>query len=934
MSEADGQIRIKVNLDTQEIDKDMRKLQEKFENQNESLNRQSIVVEKLTSRYEILYKKAQETALPTVESQKIMQEIWKIEKEYKNLKNLYDTAKLSPNADSARIQEIIKELDQMSSKLIDLKKQFREAQFSPEMQDKLRILGKEIDLAIEKETKLTHEVKKTENALEGLANKRISGSQNDIDKISSSLDNMKNKLNETSKNVENMQGKLSEVFGNIGSKMAGIGKRILNLAASAFVFNIISAGFREISRGIQSLISKDQELNASLQTIKSNLLTAFYPIYQACLPALRALGKMLSWITGQIAGFVAMSTGTSVKSNQFGAKSMMSEIENKPAEKLSEGYEKIGKSAKKSQGDVAKFDKTLKKNRKELASFDKIEVLKNKSSPISNNKNPSGNPPNSSYSSPVSKIMDFSQSIPEFKMPFLDKIISKFKELADLFLKGFDVGFIDRNFDEILQGLERIGKSIKRIFNDPNVTSGFNKALKSIIYNLGVITGSIASVGVTIGRLLIGGIANFLEQSEERIKKQLIRCFDITTEVANLAGQISSAFANIFEVFGNQEAQKSLGNILSGCEAIIVDFVINVSDIMATLGKAFLSPFIDHQNEIKQAFRSVLEALEPVTHGIKTLFEEVADAMTSLTENSIKPAIQVIGRIWNDFVGIFVNAWNQHVSPKLKEIGEKFDEIMNSRVGKAIRNAVSAINKLLQSVSQVISMIWELLKPFIKWLIEGFIDRISEDIKNISITIMEVVGNIIDLIGNVWKSLEGLIDLVTGIFTGDWEKAWKGAEKVVDGFLGTIKSSINTVSSLINGVINMMIGAINTAIRALNRISFDLPDFLGGWHFGLNIPEIPKNWGNIPRLSKGAVLEGGNPFLAWINDQPRGQKNIETPLYTMIEAFKKAGVSAQNQNIIIEANGDFSEFIRILNFKLKEENARVGQSFVTGDSWI
>ena len=131
-------------------------------------------------------------------------------------------------------------------------------------------------------------------------------------------------------------------------------------------------------------------------------------------------------------------------------------------------------------------------------------------------------------------------------------------------------------------------------------------------------------------------------QSEERIKKQLIRYFDITTEIANLAGQISSAFANIFEVFGSKKAQKSLGNILSGCKAIIVDFVINVSDIMATLGRAFLSPFIYHQNEIKQAFHGILEILEPVTHGIKTLFEEVADAMTSLTENSIKPAIQVI----------------------------------------------------------------------------------------------------------------------------------------------------------------------------------------------------------------------------------------------------------------------------------------------------
>ena len=54
----------------------------------------------------------------------------------------------------------------------------------------------------------------------------------------------------------------------------------------------------------------------------------------------------------------------------------------------------------------------------------------------------------------------------------------------------------------------------------------------------------------------------------------------------------------------------------------------------------------------------------------------------------------------------------------------------------------------------------------------------------------------------------------------------------------------------------------------------------------------------------------------------------------MIEAFKKAGVSPQNQNIIIEANGGFSEFIRVLNFKLKEENSRVGQSFITGDNWV
>ena len=54
----------------------------------------------------------------------------------------------------------------------------------------------------------------------------------------------------------------------------------------------------------------------------------------------------------------------------------------------------------------------------------------------------------------------------------------------------------------------------------------------------------------------------------------------------------------------------------------------------------------------------------------------------------------------------------------------------------------------------------------------------------------------------------------------------------------------------------------------------------------------------------------------------------------MIKAFKQAGVSSQSKDIVIEANGDFSQFIRFLNFKIKEKDARLGQSFVSGDSWI
>ena len=189
---------------------------------------------------------------------------------------------------------------------------------------------------------------------------------------------------------------------------------------------------------------------------------------------------------------------------------------------------------------------------------------------------------------------------------------------------------------------------------------------------------------------------------------------------------------------------------------------------------------------------------------------------------------------------------------------------------------------------------------------------------------MNIIGDISDLIANISTILEGVTDFITGVFTGDWDKAWAGIGKIFDGFVGLIKTSINTLIDFINSMINAVTGGINTAIRAINKIGFDLPDWLGGHHFGLNIPEIPQNALNIPKLAQGSVLKGGNPFLAWVNDQPRGQTNIETPLDTIVKAFKAVSGNNSNQNIVIEASGDINSIIREFNFRLKNENKRIG----------
>ncbi len=117
---------------------------------------------------------------------------------------------------------------------------------------------------------------------------------------------------------------------------------------------------------------------------------------------------------------------------------------------------------------------------------------------------------------------------------------------------------------------------------------------------------------------------------------------------------------------------------------------------------------------------------------------------------------------------------------------------------------------------------------------------------------------------------------------------------------------------------------MNWIIDKLNTLSFDIPDWvpsLGGKHFGFNIPQC-----QIPRLAKGAVIPPNKEFLAVLGDQTRGT-NIETPEALLRQVVQEESGS---QEINIVANGDMAQLIKLLRFKLQEEDKRVGSSLVVG----
>lgn len=100
--------------------------------------------------------------------------------------------------------------------------------------------------------------------------------------------------------------------------------------------------------------------------------------------------------------------------------------------------------------------------------------------------------------------------------------------------------------------------------------------------------------------------------------------------------------------------------------------------------------------------------------------------------------------------------------------------------------------------------------------------------------------------------------------------------KIPDAFKTAFKNAANGA-----------IAIFNTFIDWLNKkmhFEWDAIEIMGQQIVpsgNVQLFTIPK----IPQLAKGAVFKGGNPYMAIVNDQPRGQTNIEAPLKTIQEAL-------------------------------------------------
>lgn len=321
------------------------------------------------------------------------------------------------------------------------------------------------------------------------------------------------------------------------------------------------------------------------------------------------------------------------------------------------------------------------------------------------------------------------------------------------------------NGEEVLNGALELGQ---KAWEENNaLTNEASKRYQTFESKLKTTQNKLKDVGITIGNIILPYIDKFIDKVEGLIKK----------------------FENL-----SPEMQENIVKF-GAIAAAIGPVLIVVGKLFTALGTIF---------HVGSQIAGLIANLTAGTGGISA-------ALTALTG----PVGIVIGVIAG-LVAIFVKLWNSSESFRnsIMEIGNQIVATFNEHIKPAFDDIVA-----------IISMVWnEMLQPFISWLWDTFsplFAAVFVNAGNLISTIFKSIGEVVHGITGIFR---GLIDFIQGVFTGDWERAWKGVQEIFGGIFNGLKGLVVTP-------LNWIIDRINDFISGVNQIK--IPD---------GIPRSWRNW--------------------------------------------------------------------------------------------
>lgn len=387
---------------------------------------------------------------------------------------------------------------------------------------------------------------------------------------------------------------------------------------------------------------------------------------------------------------------------------------------------------------------------------------------------------------------------------------------------------------------------------------------------------------------ILGGVFSDIKSLSEPLKAYFINDFTPLMQTAfSTLGKIGiglfDSFNKVFSDIWNVAVFPILQNFLTVGLPLITDFNTQVWN---TLGVLF--------DNIKEIFDTLWNGVaQPVLNALKTLWCDTWQSISDFWNEWGQPIFDGINEGITTTKNVFLNLWETVLKPMFDKLMDVADSVWTEHLKPLLDEFLNFVGTLITSVLSIYN---KAIAPVVNWLVSILGPIVSSVLGKIIKTVGNVASNIIDAVKNIISALKGVVLFITGVFTGDWKKAWQGVKKIFkgvwDALVDIAKTPINLIIGLINGLTGAVEDALNWIIDGINELSFTTPDWLpgdlGGQTFGFDLSQIDIP--EIPKLAQGAVIPPNSEFLAVLGDQKRGT-NIEAPLDTITQAVLQALVS-------------------------------------------
>lgn len=380
--------------------------------------------------------------------------------------------------------------------------------------------------------------------------------------------------------------------------------------------------------------------------------------------------------------------------------------------------------------------------------------------------------------------------------------------------------------------------------------------------NLKAVLGSVIAIGAALSAWNIApsvykgilALKNYLPGIQIALAGMSTSTIVMASSVAMLAAGLTAVYKT------NEDVKRSVDEVAKSFkESLAAEISALASTIVPDLKTAWqglidiLSPF---GSWIESVFTSIwMDMLVPaMSYMSVTIIPVVTTSLMNLWNNVLVPLGSFVGSVLTPAIRIVSDVlgwlWKGIIVPIADFVGGTFSaafegitKIFNEAFVPNIKTVISVLTFLWNNVmSPIVDFVWDVLSP----AFEGAFDTIGE------------------VIGSIKSVFTGLIDFVTGVYTQDWEQAWGGIVEafggIFEGIGSLITGPINACIGVFESFINKIIGGWNSLKRAINSLSIDIPEWLGGGTFGLDLPMSSEI--SIPRLAGGGTVSSGQMFIA------------------------------------------------------------------------